>query len=307
MPLFCHDPKAGRAYLMTNARNRNRNKHHLGGLLVAALVLVAGAASAGLDRASLRLLRAESELMGAAASRTWQYGRTFDQIGGEGIERDQVRDEVGGSGGDPGQDTASGSVSTGTKVTAGALSAILPGAGQFYNGEKKKAYIMAGIEVAIWTTWFVFDNQADNATSDARDYAHIFAGAGGTDENHYWRAVGRYTDSDTYNEDLARQRRSSTDPVPNDIPSAQSWQWVNTSRQVDYLKQMDDADSATSRRDFMIVFAIVNRLVSVVDAVLGAGGKPGSLEGEAMGMDLELEMLPSWRDPGARFVVSRSF
>ena len=83
--------------------------------------------------------------------------------------------------------------------------------------------------------------------------------------------------------------------------------FVTASRQVDYLKQMDDVDSATNRRDFMILFAIVNRVVSVVDAVVGAGNKPGTLQGEVMGMNLELEMLPSWQDPGARWAVSRSF
>ena len=292
---------------MTKCKKKCMTMGYATGLLALVLAAGAGATTADVDHGSLQLLRAEQDVLGAAASRTWQGGRTFDQIGGDGIERDRVGDEVGGSGGDPERDGHAGSASTGEKIKVGAMSAILPGAGQFYNGERKKAYIMFGVEVAIWTTWFVFDTQADNSTSDARDYATIFAGAGGTDEDYYWRAVGRYTDSDTYNEDLARQRRSITDPVPSDIPPDLAWQWVNTSRQVDYLKQMDDADSATSRRDFMILFAIVNRVVSVVDAVLGAGGKPGTLQSEVMGMNLELEMLPSWQDPGARCVVSRSF
>ena len=38
------------------------------------------------------------------------------------------------------------------KVKAGLYSAILPGAGQYYNGQKSKAYIMGGIEVAIVPT-----------------------------------------------------------------------------------------------------------------------------------------------------------
>ena len=60
----------------------------------------------------------------------------------------------------------------------------------------------------------------------------------------------------------------------------------------------------------MILFAVLNRAVSVVDAVIGAGGAEGSdgvLETEVMGLNLEMEILPSFRDPGARWVVSRSF
>jgi hypothetical protein len=45
----------------------------------------------------------------------------------------------------------------------------------------------------------------------------------------------------------------------------------------------------------------------VVDAVLNAGKNDGLLETEVMGLNLELEMLPSFTDPGARWVVSRSF
>jgi hypothetical protein len=275
------------------------------GIALIILALAVPAAANGDAGGGFRLLSVERDLLGSAASRTWQGGHAYDQIGGDGLARDQVEDEVGGSAAP--EDEAEGPSNTGDKIKAGALSAVLPGAGQFYNDDKPKAYIMAGVEVAIWTTYFIFDQQGDNAVKDARDYARIFAGAGGTDADYYWRAVGRYTTSDEYNEDLARQRRSTTDPVPDDIPDAWDWLWSSTQRQGDYLRQMDDADAAYKRRDFMILFAVVNRVVSVVDAVLGAGSKPGAIETEVLGMDLGVEMVPSWRDPGARCVVSRSF
>ena len=48
-------------------------------------------------------------------------------------------------------------------------------------------------------------------------------------------------------------------------------------------------------------------LTDLADAVLGAGKNPNALDAEILGMDMELEMLPSWKDPGARMTVSRSF
>jgi len=57
----------------------------------------------------------------------------------------------------------------------------------------------------------------------------------------------------------------------------------------------------------MILFAVVNRAVSIVDAVIGAGHKPNAIETEVLGMNMELEMIPSWNDPAARWTVSRRF
>ena len=57
----------------------------------------------------------------------------------------------------------------------------------------------------------------------------------------------------------------------------------------------------------MILFAVINRVVSVVDAVVGAGDKPGTLETEVMGMNLGVEVSPIWNNPGARATISRSF
>jgi TM2 domain-containing membrane protein YozV len=300
---------AGRASLMTTA-NTTRI---LATVTITVVALAALDAAAEAGRSDLQLLRAEQLVLGTAASRTLDTGaggglRTFDQVGGDGLEKpDDAVDEIGGSSGEEPEKKAGGSSNTGRKFAAGGLSAILPGAGQFYNGEKKKAYIMAGIEVAIWVAWFVFDEQGDSRLQDAKDYASIYAGAGGTDETFYWRAVGRYAASDDYNEDLIRQGRASDDPLPSPVGPDLDWLWVNQTRQADYRRLYDDSDNAYNRRDFMILFMIVNRVVSVVDAVVGAGKTPGKLEAEALGMDFELQMVPSWQDPGARCVISRSF
>ena len=288
-------------------------RHLMGTLALLTMALAAGAALAegsGGAASGRVLLRAEVDIMGPAASRAGQVPAAvgaFDQIGGDGM--DDPPDEIGGAGGERQEESDSdgGSGNTGRKVKAGVLSAVLPGAGQFYNGQRSKAYIMAGTEVAIWTAWFIFDNQADGSLESSREWSAIYAGTRGDHDDPWWQAVGAYMDSDAYSIDQAREARALGEPLPAPLSGGDTWQWVNEDRQDGYRSLRADANSAYDRRDYMILFAVINRTVSVVDAVIGAGAKPGTLETEVLGMNMELGIVPSWRDPGARCAFSRSF
>ncbi len=254
-------------------------------------------------------LRTEVAVTGSAPSAVWRApaaGFALDQIGGDGIGGNP---EFGGADTreDEQDDQETGPTNLGEKVKAGALSALLPGAGQYYNGQKKKALIMGGAEVAIWTAFFVFDAQGDSRMDTAEEYAGIYAGTNGDHENSYWQSVGRYMDSDAYNDSRLREARALQEDPSGLVYGSDTWQWVNDDRRRSFNKLRADGNSAYDRRDFMILFAVVNRGISVVDAVLGAGSKPGAFETDVLGMKMGVEMLPSWRDPGARCVVSRSF
>ncbi len=226
------------------------------------------------------------------------------QIGSRGFS-DQP-DEFGG-GVSRRQKPQQGPSHLGEKIKAGLLSAVLPGAGQFYNGRRQKAYIMGGVEVAIWTAYFVFDSQGDHSMSDARDFAGIYAGTHDGHDDNYWQHVARFMDSDAFNEDRYREARALQEPASGIISDLDSWQWVNQDRMYGYRQLRADAASAYDRRDFMILFAVVNRAVSVVDAVMGAGKDDPTLGTEVMGMNVRLEVAPVWTSPAARCVVSRSF
>ncbi len=261
---------------------------------------------------STAFLQTELAITGSSPSSLWRSGGAFhglalDQIGGQ---RNIQPDEFGGGAEVPNEEDKiadAGPSITGTKVKAGLYSAILPGAGQFYNGQKKKAYIMAGAEVAIWTAYFVFDAQGNSRMDDAQEYARIYAGTSNEHAESYWQSVGRYLDSDTYNDSRRREARALQEELSGLVYGSDTWQWVNEDRQTDYRVLRADANTAYDHRDFMILFAVVNRVISVVDAVLGAGNKPGALETEVLGMKLGVEVLPSWHNPGAQCVVSRSF
>lgn len=285
-----------------------------GAALGVALLILAGSGSAVAGDVRANTFTAtEFQVLGSSASARWENAVpvtavALAQIGGE--DRDNVPDEFGTRAPDTQQNEdngPSGPSHTGERVKAGLLSAVLPGAGQYYNGQHQKAYIMGGVEVAIWTAYIVFDKQGDNKREDAEQWAGIYAGTSGSHSDRYWQNVGHYANSDDFNESVRREARATGVEPTGLISGSDTWQWVNESRQLGYSQLRADGNSAYDRRDFMILFAVVNRAVSVVDAVIGAGHRPGVLDADVMGLNIGVEMVPSWRDPGARWVVTRSF
>ncbi|MBU8870078.1 MAG: hypothetical protein KOO60_04275 [Gemmatimonadales bacterium] len=195
----------------------------------------------------------------------------------------------------------------GRKMKASLLSAVFPGAGQWYVGHRSRAYLMGGIEVGIWGSYVVFDLMGDSWRESAIDYSLTYAGTSGTHPDSYWINVGSYMDSDAFDEDRLREARALQEDYTGDTLAADSWQWVNNQRRLDFWRLWSDADNSYDRRDYMFIFAVVNRVVSMVDAVLGVDKMDGSIESSVMGLDLKLAVVPDLPDPGARWTVSRRF
>lgn len=92
-------------------------------------------------------------------------------------------------------------------LLAGVLSAVIPGAGEFYSGNYLKAAIFVVVEAGLITTALVYDSKANDKTDEFQKYA---------DQN--WSVV-------TYAEWLNEFTQSSITISPNE--SLQPWQRVN--------------------------------------------------------------------------------
>lgn len=64
---------------------------------------------------------------------------------------------------------------------AALYSAVLPGAGQYYNGSIWKTILFAGIEVAAWTAYIVNESKGQQSDTDMRGYADVH-----WSEHKYW-------------------------------------------------------------------------------------------------------------------------
>lgn len=233
-------------------------------------------------------LAAEHAALGDGASSLWKA----QDIGGS---------DIGGLRGRGG----GGPRNVGRKLTAGFLSLLMPGAGQLYNGDRGKALIFAGAEAAVWTSYLVFHTQAEGLSEDYRDYAGLFAGTSGEHGETYWRAVGRYMSSEDYNVYLRMVARAEQVDPTGQIEADDAWFWRNDRYLSNYQTLRADANRAYDRRDFTVLFALINRAVSVYDAVRGAGGSGHMLEVAGLGFDVESRRVIGQR--GTACVFTRQF
>ncbi len=249
-------------------------------ITISIVLIAASSAFAG-------ILEVENSLFGSSAERIMQGSPDVGGIGGSRVEGDSPQfDDMG------------------KKLTAGALSLLLPGAGQFYNGDHKKAYMFAGFEAGVWTAYGIFNSQASGREDDAKEYAILFADVSGVHAEDYWRVIGRYDHSDQYNEVLLREARA-TGEVAVLIEGSDQWQWRNGEYRRGYQLLRADTNRATERRDAMTVFAVLNRVVSIWDAVRSTGeDKPLATIG---GYDLELTYSDSMHNPEAGWLLTRNF
>ena len=168
-------------------------------------------------------------------------------------------DEFGGGGGTTG---VSGKKSV---VKAAVYSALLPGAGQFYMGNKKTAGYFFTAEALTWLGYLAFRTYGDWREEDYINYAAEHANAqldGKSDD--FIDLVGFYSSIRDYN---AYGRAYDPErPYLHDTPE-NHWEWQSNGEQRAFRNLKNRSREADRRSDFMFGVAIVNRLISVVDAV----------------------------------------
>jgi hypothetical protein len=80
-------------------------------------------------------------------------------------------------------------------VLSGVLSALIPGAGQIYNGDYWIAVAFVAVEAALVTTAVVYDNKGDDQTTSFENYADDY-----TNPDHHWSVVNYAEWLNTYHD-----------------------------------------------------------------------------------------------------------
>lgn len=204
--------------------------------------------------------------------------------------------EVGGTEDIAGAHSGHGTFLSGRKLRAGGLSMLLPGAGQLYNGQRTKGLIMIGAEAMVWGAYVGFHKYGGRLSDDYREWSKEFADVrDGDHSDSFYQAVGRYDDHLEWYDSRLREARAFGNPEPSPPSDFSHWQWRSEQYRRDYQLIRADANSAYDHRDMMVLFAVLNRAVSVFDAVRNGdgahdGGEPGLAAGRAMGAELAFEV-----------------
>lgn len=179
-----------------------------------------------------------------------------------------------------------------------ALSLLVPGAGQFYNGSKLKGALFLGIEALGWVGYLKYDGDGDTQTDEYEAFAraHWY-------EQPYWDSLNAYHgvekwhDDDVFAHHLPWTVNENGDTVANlnheyyeNIGKYDQFVWgwddlqqiespVNPStpevsfvsaRRMDYVNMREDANSSYDRARASLIVVVANHVVSALEAAFAA-------------------------------------
>jgi hypothetical protein len=159
------------------------------------------------------------------------------------------------------------------------LSLLLPGLGHRELGEGTRSIPYLAAEAAIWTAFGIFQTQGRLRKDSYVDMAGLFAGVDDPKgrKGEYYRRLGTYRTSDEYDDEVRRDARSRYgDDLAgrasyferHRVPDDQKWAWTSREEWQLYRDKRGDSNRSFKRSGYMIGFAVANRLVASIDAIL---------------------------------------
>lgn len=150
------------------------------------------------------------------------------------------------------------------------LSVILPGAGQYYVESKGKMLIFGGAEALIWANFVGFRLYGKWKKEDYIGWAALHAGVDVNGKpDSYFETLTYYDNIDIYNQLELLYERSEAELYP-DTPEFY-WNWDSDENRYHYRKLRNDSKTAYRRSLLFLGAALVNRVLSGIDAYRSAG------------------------------------
>lgn len=182
-----------------------------------------------------------------------------------------------------------------------AFSFLAPGSGELYVGAKR-GYIFLGVEAVAWASSYFLDKSGDKKQQEFQDFAdqhwHFPAvgaiGPGGSvytaERDSMMRGFYVHNQQHFY-EDIGKQ--------PFNMPG-----WDSTENLDTYLDMRDKSNWLLKNSDYAMMAAVINHVISAVDALRLARNYNASL---GHGMRLNLKFKTNPHSTGVLVVASRKF
>lgn len=191
-------------------------------------------------------------------------------------------------------------------VTKAALfSFVLPGAGQWYAGEKNRAGVFLASEGVMWAAFAYFKTVQSVKQTDYEAYALANAGINpdGKDDDFY-RILSFYLSRDEYN-----SAGRIIDPSRPYYPNTEYWDWRWRSEEdlEAYRNLRNQRAEARNRSRFALGALVANRLLSAFDAWRTAKSVNRQARMELTGWKFGVKGKPFGDDPKVVLTVGRKF
>jgi hypothetical protein len=271
------------------SRPRRLRLSRLPGLGLAAGLCLGGLGVAGPSAADPALLYGDAE---AAAARF-------------GLAGSQVEDGPAAVGEAPARDAEGRPVSP---FLAGLLSAVVPGSGQLAQGQRR-GWVYLGIEAAIWFSYFALHDAGNQSQTDYQEFAGDhwdFDRYAGPDGNSPATGCGQGLGP---TEDFPKEKADLLDLRDNDedgyyeeigINTVYACGWDAQANRADFLGMRDHANGLFGAANTVASVAVLNHLVSAVDAARSAARRRKA-------PSLGWRVSPSGTGVAVQMALSRTF
>jgi len=187
---------------------------------------------------------------------------------------------------------------------AALLSLLLPGAGEIYGGSKTKGKIFIFSEASLWAGYFGFRTYGSWLKKDYKVYAasHAKVNLEGKSDD-FFDQLSFYDSRDQYNQFAPLYHRGDKQPYPED--DLWNWEWDSRDSRYYYRDLKNRSKNATRNALYLVGLSIVNRIVSVVDAMktVRTYNRKRSLEFSHIKFDLKAN--PLGHNPTVMLYLSR--
>ena len=186
------------------------------------------------------------------------------------------------------------------------LSIILPGAGQYYTESRGKMIFFGGAEALIWSNFVGFRLYGKWKKEDYIGWAAMHAGVDVNGKpDSYFETLTYYDNIDIYNQLELLYERSEAELYP-DTPEFY-WNWDSDVSRVHYRKLRNDSKTAYRRSLLFLGAALVNRVLSGIDAFRSAGSYNRRKEFSENGWRLYYSAAGPVTDSKIEIGISRQF
>jgi hypothetical protein len=199
------------------------------------------------------------------------------------------------------------------------LSLVVPGAGQTYLGHNGRAKAMLAAEAGVWSSLAFFRVQGGMREDRYKEMAELFADVQGDRDDNYYQAIAYFMSSEDYNISVMREARyrypyGSGDEISevrekqleyfeaNGYFGEDAWEWESVEKKDQYAYTRTLSRRSYRRAVLTTGFAVLNRMVSMIDVYLSF--KLGRVAKEGSYPHLRVE-----KGPGTdyRLFISTSF
>ncbi len=184
------------------------------------------------------------------------------------------------------------------------LSLLLPGAGEIYGGSKTKGKIFILSEASVWAFFFGFRTYGAWLKKDYKVYAASHAQVNLEEKSDdFFDELAFYDSRDQYNQFAPLYHRGEKQPYPES--DFWNWEWDSRESRFYYRDLKNRSKSASRKALYLVGLSMVNRIVSVVDAMktVRTYNRKKSLEFSQIKFDLKVN--PLGHNPTVMLYISR--